>query len=308
MQIKRISFVVSLTVALLLAIHTAHAQLPAPRMYLVTVNPETGYDEITWTNIPMSADDYFSVAVRIPPSQGFSDAYMPIAVNLRDTVYVNTNTESSHHSAAYTVWGVHVQDGISSPGLFNSPDSTISLVGEFNSNDGTISLNWNDYNSWRGSITAYNIYRRMGPGNYQLFFSFPEGTNTITIANIAADQQYDLFIEAVNADGIRRSTSNVASISTNPTQLPVLNITSGKAEFYPVPAGRILYIKSNKSGETILRLDILNADGEIILSDLPVGNCNTCPVSIDVSKIPNGFYICNLIYLSGIRESLRFIK
>ncbi len=48
MHLKRLSYILTLMLVLLLTNNYAHGQLPAPRIYLVTVNPETGYDSITW--------------------------------------------------------------------------------------------------------------------------------------------------------------------------------------------------------------------------------------------------------------------
>lgn len=65
----------------------AQGLLPAPVIYLVTVNPETGYDEIIWKSIPLSPDDYYDVAVRMNPGFGYSDSYMPVGTNIHDKVY-----------------------------------------------------------------------------------------------------------------------------------------------------------------------------------------------------------------------------
>ena len=108
MNIKGISYFVSLMLVLLLTNNTAYGQLPAPHMYLVTVNPETGYDSIIWQSIPLSPNtDYYSVAIRLVPAPGMGDSYMPITTAILDTFYVNTNSESASHSVGYTVWGAH---------------------------------------------------------------------------------------------------------------------------------------------------------------------------------------------------------
>jgi hypothetical protein len=309
MHIKRISYIVSLILVLFLTNNYSHGQLPAPRIYLVTVNPETGYDSITWFDIPSPPNDYFGVGVRIPPVPGQPDSYLVINTAIFDTFYVNANTESASHSVGYTVWGVHPDGGGVGPGFFNGPDSTIFLKSVLDANISTITLKWNDYNTWRGSTANYNIYRRLGPYNYLLISSIPEGTNEYVITNIQVDQQYDLFVEAVNNDGIRRSTSNRSSVFTHITQLPgYINDVNSKSEIYPVPAGQVLYVNPNKSRDRIVRMDILNVKGEIIISDLPGRNGNDYPIPLDISMLPAGYYLCNLFYLNSTKQSLRFIK
>ncbi len=305
-------FVLNMMLVLLLSNNAVYGQflLPAPRLYLVTVNPETGYDSITWFSIPAPPTDYYTVAVRVHPFSGQpGDIYMAITSNIQDTAYVNSISESASHSVGYTVWGVHT-DGVSEElGRFNSPDSTLFLSSVPDLQNSTISIRWNDYNSWRGSIAIYNIYRRLGPYNYQLISSVPEGTNEYVIANIEVDQQYELFVEAVNIDGIRKSTSNRVNLSTTISQLPgYRDDVYNKSEIYPVPAGQVLHVKSNNSSDKIVRIDILNTNGEMIISDLAMTNGNDYFVSLDISMLPAGFYLCNLIYFNGTKQSLRFIK
>ncbi len=166
----------------------------------------------------------------------------------------------------------------------------------------------NDYNSWRGSIATYNIYRRLGPYNYQLISSVPEGTNEYIIANIEVDLQYELFVEAVNIDGIRKSTSNRVNVYTTITQVPGnSDDVYNKPEIYPIPAGQVLNVKPNNSRDKIVRIDIVNTGGEMIISNLAMTNGNDYSVSLDISMLPAGLYLY-LIHFNGTKQSLRFIK
>ncbi len=306
-----IVFVLNIMLVLFLTNNAAYGQilLPAPRLYLVTVNPETGYDSITWFNIPIPPTDCFDVGVGSSTFSRSTRSFTMIASNIKDTFYVNTNPESASHPVGYTVWGVHTNGGSEYLGSFNKPDSTLFLSSVPDLQNSTISIRWNDYNSWRGSIAIYNIYRRLGPYNYQLISSVPEGTNEYVIANIEVDQQYELFVEAVNIDGIRKSTSNRVNLSTTISQLPgYRDDVYNKSEIYPVPAGQVLHVKSNNSSDKIVRIDILNTNGEMIISDLAMTNGNDYFVSLDISMLPAGFYLCNLTYFNGTKQSLRFIK
>ncbi len=126
---SNVIFVLNMMLVLLLTNNNAYGQLlPAPRLYLVTVNPETGYDSITWFSIPAPPNDYYTVAVRVSPfSNNPGEIFMPIMSNIQDTVYVNSISESASHSVGYTVWGVHTNGVSDDLGSFNKPDSTLFL-------------------------------------------------------------------------------------------------------------------------------------------------------------------------------------
>ena len=216
------------------ASHVVHAQppvqYPAPPLYYVTVNVETSSDSLIWFSIADQAPeiDYYVVAIAtiVNPNVDPPDiAFVPVGSTATedDTVFVNAGLESSIHSIGYTVWGINdLGGGLFTPGSFEQPpDSTIFLRAEFDSCLATITLFWNDYNKWRGSIREYNIYRRTAPYNYvPVASNIPEGTNTWVINNVAANQQYDLFVEAVNQDMARRSTSNRTMVFTTIVQQP----------------------------------------------------------------------------------------
>lgn len=195
------------------------ANLEAPPMYLVTIDPETGNDCITWYASPSPEIDFYIIANRVVTMPGEPDSYLPIGMVLvPDTSWCNTNTESAGHPVGYAVWGVEDRGGQQVTGPFDRTDSTMFLQAVLDSCNGRITMNWNDYNSWRGSILNYNIYRRLGAGIYQLIAT--SDTNNYVLNNVEPDQTFDLFIEAVHIDGVRRSTSNRVSIFTDLSQQP----------------------------------------------------------------------------------------
>jgi len=193
---------------------------PAPHLYVVTVDPETGNDCITWYNCSSPEIDYYRVAIRAATLPGEPDSYLPVVMTiLGDTSWCNPNSESSFHPVGYTVWGVDDDGFTRKESLFDHPDSTIYLQSLLDTCKGNISLSWNDYNSWRGGLLLhYNIYRRLGPGLYSLIATVD--TNSYEMSNLQINQNYDLFVEAVHIDGIRRSTSNRVSVFTLMSQQP----------------------------------------------------------------------------------------
>jgi hypothetical protein len=200
-----------------------HSQvLPAPRLYLVTVAIESQLDSIVWYSIPIPpldpSRDYYNVVERIDPSPGQPETYIPVSSALLDTFYVNNNltTFSLEKPIGYSVWGMHPTGSETVQGDFNKPDSTMYLESVFDSCAGTLTLTWNDYNKWRGSTVQFTVYRRLGPYNYvPLDHISPDPSitrYTHVLGNVLPNQTYDLFIEAANTDGVRRSNSNRATV------------------------------------------------------------------------------------------------
>jgi hypothetical protein len=199
-----------------------YSQIPAPRIYLVTVDIETQFDSIVWSSIPLDfSTDYYVVAELLDPLPGRPDSYSPVAQQILDTFYMNSNltTFSLEKPVGYTVWGLHpLGDGRNDVGKSAIVDSTMYLKYVFDSCAGTITLDWNDYNNWRGTTTGFTVFRRTGPGAYvQLASVSPDITKTRythILGNVLPNQTYDLFVQAANADGVRRSNTNMVSVFT----------------------------------------------------------------------------------------------
>lgn len=200
----------------------SQVEIPAPEMYSVSVDPETGFDIIIWYTCASPDIEYYTIGIAVVTIPGEPYSLNPVGtIYVPDTVFINTDLESSLHSVGYSVFGVDdLGGGIFTPGHYEDPpDSTIFLEADFDSCEANISLAWNDYNKWRGSIQEYRIYRRRGAGLYELLGSTSEGTNEYIITNIDINQEYQLFVEAVNTDG-RQSTSNRVDVITRMTNQP----------------------------------------------------------------------------------------
>ena len=192
----------------------------APSVYYVTVEPETGNVTIVW--IPSSSDNvhiYIILKAEFTGGPSYPPAFIEIGrVPSDDSVFIYEDSESFLHSDGYTVESV---DTISDLGNFNQlTDSTIYLSAAFDSCSSAINLAWNDYNRWRGLIEEYNIYLKINNGIPSIIQTFTEGTNSHTVENIQANYDYGFYVEVMHDDGIRRSTSNMASINTKMTRPP----------------------------------------------------------------------------------------
>ncbi len=204
------------------------AQSPAaPVIYLVTVNPETNNTEIYWySSSNESIVEYYKVLEATRTTQSQPVVYIEISgeipVGPTPYSYMITNGDAQLHSVGYSA-AAYDDPGLGpnsiNRSLINIADSTIFLTTAYDSCQATITLAWNDYNNWRGNISEYRIYRRTGPGVYQLLNTLPEGVETVTLDMVQPNQQYDLFVEVVHDDG-RRSTSNRSDVYTITTDYP----------------------------------------------------------------------------------------
>jgi hypothetical protein len=254
-----------------------------PTLYYVTIDIETGNDIVVWNPSPSNFIEFYKVAVSITAGPLDPPAIIEIEppVSVPNTIFINPNTYNSHFgSIGYTVMAVNdLGGGDLRRSLYDSPDSTIFLESVFDSCKATITLSWNDYNNWRGSIAAYNIRRRLGPGIYVTLTTLSEGQNTFVLSNIAVNQTYDLFVEVVNADG-RRSTSNRIQVQTHMTNQPryinndYATISPGNfidLSFTIDPASNLTHyniMRSTSPGGPFVKIDSINtADKQFKYTD-----------------------------------------
>jgi hypothetical protein len=295
---------------LLFVQENVHSQMfPAPRIYFVTVDIESQFDSIVWMNIPAPpfdpSLDYYIVAELIAPNPGQPETYIPVSPGIFNTFYVNNNlnTTSSEQPIGYSVWGEHPTGGPSPDrGLLNDPDSTMYLTSVFDSCAGTITLKWNDYNTWRGSTTAFTIYRRMAPGVYLPLVNLTPDVNitryTYVLANIVPNQDYDLFIQADHSDGIRHSTSNRAYVFSNMSA----QTGSINADFATISKANTIdlsFTVRGSSGTDVYRL--LRSDqqgGDYVLID-SVSTADTILHFTDATPLVSGIFYYKLEMLNN---------
>jgi hypothetical protein len=205
----------------------AYPQAPnRPDLYTVTVDPESGCDIITWlSSVTPSFDDYVIGKVFWPNPLDPPILEIAGTVDSTFTQFTNCNTNSNNEPVGYSVWAIEyniladpIDDARSG---FDPPDSTIFLTADYDSCTATIDLTWSEYSNWQDSIDVYNIYRRTGPNVYVPIGQVSGNTNSYTIINVASNETYEIFVEAVHMDGSRRSTSNRVDIQTSTSAPPV---------------------------------------------------------------------------------------
>ncbi len=241
------------------------AQQPElPPLYYLTVDPESESGDviIVWYSSPSKSwIEYYQVLQTQPPIYGQPVTMEPISEYLpvTDTVYRITTGDALLRSMGYSVWSVNIV-GNTDQDIFRSmwspADSTIYLQSAYDSCQGTVSLSWNGYNNWRGSIAEYDVYRRLGPGIYELLTSLPENTNSTVLTNLQPGQNYDIFVQAVNNDG-RKSASNRVEVITGMSQTPgFLN-----ADYATISSGNYIHLSFTfEPVPGITRYNLLRSD------------------------------------------------
>jgi len=223
-MIKKIIHKILLIFIAINYMHDARCQVtekPAPPVvYFVTVQPETGFVKIVWIPSPSLNVHYYKILkAEFTGGPYYPPAYIEVGrVPATDSTFTYENSESFLHSDGYTVESVDSVSGLSD---FNQlVDSTIFFSALFDSCSSKIALTWNDYNRWRSNIKEYNLYQKINGGMTAVIQTFQEGTNEYTLENIQANSNYELYIEAVNINEDRRSTSNMAWVNTDMTVVP----------------------------------------------------------------------------------------
>jgi hypothetical protein len=160
-----------------------------------------------------------------------------------------------------------------------------------------------DASQWIGDGSSFNIEFTNGVEIYVVridnntdlatYESIPLSGGNYTIVGIGS--QFDTEFPYSNGYQIMPRYSNDIGIS-----LPIVQMTYDKIKIYPNPASGNLNIKS---GESIESIEIINQLGEVV---------NTVSIhalerTIDISKLPAGFYTLKIKTASGVHSS-NFIK
>ncbi len=270
----------------------ARSQLPyQPTMNMVTVDPETGCDIITWLPCPTPPffDSYrVGMVILINPTEPPGLTIVGLDIDTTQTQFSYCNSYSNQQSVGYSVWAYENSGNGTSSG-FDAPDSTIFLTADFDTCAATIALSWNKYNKWRSSTDEFNIFRRTAPGVYSLVAQVSGTTTSYVMNNVAANQTYELFVEAVNSDRIRRSTSNRVDLFTSMSQQP----NSVNADYATLSAGNSIDLSFTVLGAPF------NTRYNLMRSNYPTGEDSTLVTTFNTSD-SRITYTDNVPFTSGI--------
>jgi gliding motility-associated-like protein len=183
-----------------------------PVLSLVSVQPETGNTEISWT-LSQSPD----IAAYIVYSYQNGDG-LPIDTiwNPSATSYTYISTVSKYKSASYVVASMRLPRCTS---ILSNVLSTIFTEAEADTCRKQIVLKWNQYESFPENVNDYSILVAVNNGEFYEQAKVSSADNIYILNDFTFNDTYYFFIRA-NMEGGLYSTSNMDGVSTKMQRPP----------------------------------------------------------------------------------------
>lgn len=190
-----------------------------PVLTLVSVQPATGWVDLTWNPSPSGNIAAYIVYEYSEDDEG----WMPV-----DTIpdpgarnYTYRTSATKHKSLRFVVAAYRLPLVAGKPGcpseLSNSL-STILLTADVDTCQAKTTLKWNNYADWPEPVSAYRIFIAEGTSALTPLTEVAGETNSFTITGFNTDVQYCYAVEA--KIGALTSGSNLQCITTSMQQPP----------------------------------------------------------------------------------------
>jgi hypothetical protein len=189
-----------------------------PALTSVSVQPETGKTEFTWTLSPSSdIAAYIIYSYKDGDGLAIDTVWDPAA-----TSHTISNTAPKYASVSYVVAAHRVspipgQPGCTSP--LSNALSTIYCKADIDTCNKKILISWNSYTSEPKIVTDYSVMVSVNGNNYTEETITGADVNSFTLDNFETASQYCFYIRA-NLEGGTFSTSNKACVLTNMQRPP----------------------------------------------------------------------------------------
>lgn len=184
----------------------------APAFNLLSVHPETGRTELTWSKSSSSdVAGYVLYYYRNGEGFAFDTIHNPATLN-----YTNYGSLSSYLSESYVVAALDSSGNISPLSNVLTTMFAEVLIDTCNR---TIQITWNKYPSYPSTVNSYKILISENGGSYSVSGETPSDVNTFIINNFEADSQYCFEIRA-DLEGDLISFSNKTCIVTSMQRPP----------------------------------------------------------------------------------------
>jgi PKD repeat protein len=117
---------------------------------------------------------------------------------------------------------------------------------------------------------------------------------------------YQVALQVYDKQGNLLFTQEIPVTPGSPTGLK--NNEKGEPEVYPVPAGNTLFIRPGERYRDLLKIEVINANGQVLKIRSFDQEPAESTIQIDVSSLTPGFYMGRLIYQDGSQGKFRFVK
>jgi gliding motility-associated-like protein len=251
-----------------------------PVLTLVSVQPETGNIEFTWT--PSDSSDISAYLLYtfyneggIPRGNIIDTIWNPFA-----TSYSYANSFYKYHSSSFVVSAYRSPkipglEGCPSP--FSNILNTIFTTSVLDTCNKKIIVSWNSYPSYPARVTGYSILLSVNGSSFTEEVSVSPETGSFTFENFETDAEYCYVVRA-NLEGGTFSTSNKSCLQTKMLRPPqwinadYATIDAGKLSlsFTVDPSSEISHFqleKKTKSTDFQIITNINTDDNQILYVD-----------------------------------------
>jgi gliding motility-associated-like protein len=245
-----------------------------PVFNLLSVQPETGRTELSWSKSPSSdVAGYVLYYYRNGEGFAFDTLHNPETVN-----YVNYGSFSSYLSESYVVAAIDSSGNISPLSNVLTTMFVGSIIDTCNK---TIQVSWNKYPSFPAPVNAYKILISENGGSFSEAGETSSADNTLIINNFETNSEYCFEIRAV-LEGGSFSLSNKTCILTAMQRAPrwinadyaTINESGNIAlsfTFDPLSEIRLFRLERKKDTENSFSqiAEIESDNGKVSYIDLP---------------------------------------
>jgi gliding motility-associated-like protein len=190
----------------------------SPVLTTVSVLPESGKTELTWSLSPSSdIVAYIIYTYKKPDFPPIDTIWNPLA-----TSYTITSTATKYFSVSYAVAAYRYspipgEDGCASP--VSNVLTTIFCSSEIDTCHNKITVRWNRYSDYPKPVKEYKILVSVNGSPFSEMYGTDKNAENFTISDFSADSQYCMAVKAVFDDG-SFSTSNMSCLSTKMQKPP----------------------------------------------------------------------------------------
>lgn len=184
-----------------------------PQFNLLSVQPETGRTELSWSKSPSpDVSGYLVYYYNNGAGFVFDTIHDPNAVS-----YINYGSFSSYRSESYVIAAID-SSGNKSP--LSKILNTMFVESKIDTCNKKIQITWNKYSSIPKAVTSYKILFSVNGGNFTEAGETSSAISTFTLNDFITSVQYCFEIKAVLEDG-SFSFSNKSCLTTSMQRAPL---------------------------------------------------------------------------------------